>query len=251
MKISINLPVPEIYYKLHSVIKYSLIFFSIFLISSCNEKTTEPSGLIVTQKRSCTSFSEIIVNLPAEIWLIRDDKCEIHVETDDNLLDRVKFKNRNNKLFIFSNREISAFTNLNIYLHLKDLSEIIINGRGNVYSEDTFQSGKCKIMLSDYAKAVLNVKSEEINILMRGQSELELAGSTRLLLFKSGGSCKLNAFHLISEDSRIKISNEAEAFICSKKTITGKIKGRAKVIYKGNPEIKVTKKSQTVIVREN
>ncbi|HPD64787.1 MAG TPA: DUF2807 domain-containing protein [Bacteroidia bacterium] len=231
--------------------RHSVAILFILFLTACRNETIQPSGLLVMQKRPCTEFNSIIINLPANVRLIPSENHEIHVETDDNLLDYVKSRVRNRQLIIYSNRQYLPFTELNIDINFNSLKKLYLNGQAWVYSDDTIGANKIELTINDLGKTDLMLKTKDLKVILRGRSFCKLAGQSGFTSIKASGICKTDAFALTSDSLDLLLRQESEARVSVKKQITGKIKNNARLLIKGNPVMEVEKLHGAFIVYEN
>jgi hypothetical protein len=233
-----------------SIANFLLLILAILFgisLSSCNGE--RGNGKIKTEKRQPGDFDKIEItsdfslsgnlfsnkNGNLYIRLIQSDRNEISIETDENIFEYVATKVDDGVLKIKIKDNPKPTKNIELFIYLKNLTEIDCSGLVTVESRDTLRLNKLKADFSGAVTVNLIVKADEIQLDMSGAGEAQLAGEVKVLKADGSGSIELNAENLACDDVNIEISGAGDAKVFVKNNLNVEISGAGNVTYKGNP----------------
>lgn len=211
-----------------------LALITIFF-TSCGP-SIDGNGNVIKKEYEVENFEQIKVNGGFKVYLRQNNKAEVILETDDNLLDYITVEVNDNELLIEPKQRIGEYKMLNIYISAKNIDNIDLNGAVELISKSKIKSKQLSIDGSGAVDIDLDIDIRKLNIDISGASEIDLKGETDKLSVDISGAGELNAFELISENVTIDISGAGSAKVNVTEELEVDITGAGSVIYKGNPE---------------
>ncbi len=203
-----------------------LLSFSCLLIilSGCNnsDNLNEPddtkigSGRLITQERNVSECTGINLLYAGNIYIKQDSVQSILVEADDNIINNVITQSNDGILFAgLTNGSYSNIT-VNIYISLKSIERLIIQGAGNIVIQNP-------------------INSNNLECLIKGAGDINLLGTGNSLTCTINGAGNINAFDFEANDCRVNIIGTGNCLVHAEEYLYASITGVGNVIYEGKP----------------
>ncbi len=233
---------------------YFLFLFALFLmLSSCyfdTKETLSGNGNVTEESRNVSGFQLLKVSNGLDVFISQDDKENIRVVADENLMEHIRTEVNNGELDIYSDVSIRMAKSKKIYLHYKDLNAIKISSAGDVKSENMMHAGKLLLDLSSAGDLKLEVAAEEISVEISSSGNAHLSGKTGYLEASLSSAGDLYAFDLEAAKGDIQVSSAGNARV----NITGEARftcsSAGNIIYAGEPDIREINTSSAGNVRK-
>jgi hypothetical protein len=198
------------------------------------------SGPVVSEDRTTPSYHEISLNIPADVYIYQGTDEGITIEAQDNVLDVIDTRVRNNELDIkFENGVVvKHFEPIKVYITTADLSEIRISGSGNVYNETPIITPELNVRISGSGNVDLHgIDTHSLDAQISGSGKVYLSGICDEQMLRISGSGDIYAFNLMSENADINISGSGKTEINVTNYLHGEISGSGNIYYKGHPDV--------------
>jgi hypothetical protein len=226
-----------------TLMKKILIISMLLLFTNLNAQfwksnKLKGNGIIKTETRTIGSFGQLSIIGPFDIELISGKEKDIQVTADENILEKIETKIKNNKLLIKINSktELSNYTKLHIKIPVKSLSKIKLLGSAEIYSNNSFNWDEIEFHITGSGEIKLNIISEYILAIIKGSGEIKLTGSTNKTSCKTLGSGTIDTKELISKETEAKVVGSGEIYVMTKKDIKASVTGSGSIYYYGNPQ---------------
>jgi len=219
------------------------IIVATLLFSSCESDWVEivkGSGPVVSEDRNTSSFSQVILSIPADVYIYQGANEGITIEAQDNVLDVIRTEVKSNELNIrFENGVVvKRYDPIKVYITTSDLSEIKIAGSGNVYNETPIVTNELRIRISGSGNVDLqNIDTPSLDARISGSGKVYLAGFCADQYLQISGSGNVHAYNLMSETADINISGSGKTELMVTDYMNVQISGSGDVYYKGHPNI--------------
>ena len=196
----------------------------IIILSGCDnssninepDNTIKGSGRLITQERNVSECTGINLKYSGNIYLKQDSVQSIQVEADDNIINNVVTQNQNGILLAgLTNGSYSNVT-VNIYVSLKSIENLSINGAGNIVAQNP-------------------INCSHLNCTINGAGDINVAGSGNSLNSTINGAGNINAFNFTVKDCVATIKGAGNCSINVTGTLNAVITGVGNIIYDGNP----------------
>ena len=136
----------------------------------------EGFGSTVTQEISLSDFTGIEVNVDAQIYISQGDEVEILVKGQENIIDELETRVRNDIWEIEFDDCIEDSDVLRIYITSPSLNYIANNGSGNIKSDDILKINDLEIKNNGSGEIQLSIEADVVTTRNSGSGKLELEG---------------------------------------------------------------------------
>ncbi len=215
------------------------IFLGIVIAITLNSclNTIDGNGDVKNENRAVSSFNKIDISGGFEVVLNQGEDEKLELTADENLMEFIETKVKNNTLYISSKKPIGNAKSLKVYVTSFDVDEIDASGAIKLSNKGTFQLENLEIDISGAADINLNLDVENLSMELSGASESTLAGNANNFEIEISGAGELQAKKLKTRNTSIDISGAGSAIVFAKKTLKVEVSGAGSVQYKGNPKI--------------
>lgn len=232
------------------------------------------NGNVVTQHRSPGDFSGIKVNCSADVFIKQGAETSVVVKADENLLEMIETDVTGDVLKIDIDGSISNVKQLDVFVTVKNLNEIQINGSGDVESENTIQgidleigingSGNVELALDmknvrtsingsgdvrisgvngDFGLKVSgsggfegkDMRLNACEISVYGSGDVELSGSATKIEIEQSASGDINLYNLDAQDVTVSSNGSGDMVVSVSGNLKAKLRGSGDLTYKGTP----------------
>lgn len=212
-----------------------LIVLSFTLYSCIN--SIDGNGNVITEERPVDSFNKIDISGGFEVFINQGKSEKLELEVDQNLLELIETKTKNNTLYIKNKEAIGSAKSLKLYITVVNVKDIDISGAVELNSKGSITSDVLEVDISGAADINLSVKVDELIMDMSGASETTLKGEAENFKIELSGASDLQAEKLKTKHTSIDISGAGNAKVFAKKTLNVEVSGAGSVKYKGNPKV--------------
>lgn len=222
-----------------NLIKLNNLFFLVLAISfnSCNVNSIVGSGIIITESRPITEFSEVYVQGDYTLHIKQGNRYKLFLKMDDNLLDNTITEIEGDKLQIISNSSVLRSSAKDIYITVKDLNRIKLVGAVDLTNSNVFSVNSLSIISEGICNIDLHVHSNIVSLKLSGSSNVKIIGISNNLDVDMAGYGTLNSLGLFCDNVTLNLSGAVSSKVFSKKYLDVDINGAGQVYYKGTPEL--------------
>jgi hypothetical protein len=191
------------------------------IVAGCSEKNqiNDPhygSGRIATQVRNVSECNSVNIRYAGNVYLTQDNTQTVRVEADDNIIDDVITQGENGVLSVGLQSGSYKDVTVRIYMSLKTIEGISINGVGNI----TVQN---------------KITGDQLSCTINGAGDIYLNGSYSKLNCLINGAGNINAFDLIAKSCTAGVSGTGNCSINVTESLDASIQGVGNITYDGNP----------------
>ncbi|MEP2667544.1 MAG: head GIN domain-containing protein [Cyclobacteriaceae bacterium] len=200
-------------------------------------------------------FKSIYVNSNYTVYLKQTNKQEVKVEALAEIYEATEIKVEDGILMINVERkpdapnkslwakidDIKLNPTMKVYVSIKDINALQVNGRGKIISENSIASDDLEIGLTGSGAMDIDVKGKKITTDISGSGTIVLKGYATSNTISLSGTGILNAFNCELENATIKVGGSGMAEINVSENMEAFIMGSGSIKHKGNTK-KVTKK---------
>lgn len=146
------------------------------------------NGNVMSQERNVGNFSEISLNCSADLFISQGSSSKVVVKADENLLEKIETDVSGDKLKIDIDGSISRSTTMEVYVTVKNLHEIRVNGSGDVESENTISGIGLDVGINGSGNIELDLDMKNVSGSISGSGDMELSGVKGDFSLKINGS---------------------------------------------------------------
>ncbi len=134
-----------------------LLFPALLLLFSFTPGGTKKSKVAVIRKEVIIEkpFQSIIINGDISVILTNNPAGAIMVEGNENDLNKIRYKNKNNELILDASRK-KSFAQITIYLSATMLKHMLINGDGDISSTGIIKTDDLHVWLNGDINVEIN-----------------------------------------------------------------------------------------------
>ncbi len=187
-------------------------------------------------------FTDIEINIAAEVTIEQGADYEIYVNGSNQLRDRLDIFKTGDKLVIdiedglFDIFDSHGADNLLITIKTPNLEYLEANGAARVYLTG-ISNPKLKIDVSGAALVEGDVNVTELEMGLSGSATGRLNGRAMHSSFDISGASRLSAFDLLTDDCNIESSGASHAEVFVQRKLDAESSGASNVLYKGSPRV--------------
>jgi len=216
----------------------SLVLVWMILLSGCTADCIDGQGKIVSYTRHPDSFTEIELNIEADVEIGIASKTVMQIHAQPNVMKAITTEVRGGKLIIDASSCLGNTEPIQIKVFTNELTEIEVNGSGMVKTMNPVYVGDIEIEVSGSGKIFADVHANETNVDIGGSGEVIINGSTNKQNIEISGSGVYLGLGLRCNETKIEMSGSGKAEVSTLNKLKVDISGSGEVIYAGNPKIK-------------
>ncbi|MCS6973839.1 MAG: DUF2807 domain-containing protein [Cyclobacteriaceae bacterium] len=227
-----------------SITAFAFIFILVTASAQVTKKTLE-----------LPDFRAIYNNSNYTVYLKQTNKQEVTVEAMTDIYNLTKIYVENGILMINLERkpddpnksiwakidDIKLNPTMKVYVSVKNLDEIQINGAGKVISENSLAASLLNVSVSGSGSTDLDIKGDVVKAEVSGSGKLGIKGYASSLDAVVSGSGSLNAFNCPVEKAKVKVSGSGVAELNVSDNLDALVVGSGSVKHKGNTKNTVKK----------
>lgn len=225
--------------EIHKILIFTML--SLFCVSTTySQKNIKGNGNVIKQERSVSSFDEIIIKGVFNVHLAQGNEEFVMVEADENLQPIITVENQGNALVLGweKGKNVRNKTKMNIYVTLKDIQKLKIEGVGSVKTASTLSLKKLKLMVSGVGNTALKLNCDTLDGNINALGTLTLEGNVDQVILNNTGIGYVKAFDLIAKKLELNNSGIGKVEVYADETIDITSSGIGNVRYKGNAQNK-------------
>lgn len=215
------------------------------IIGSCKKGGVfcyHPDDNILTQQREHNDFSEISLEMSADLYVTQGEEYTVSIEASNNLMEIIETKVSGTTLQIDLKKGkcIKGDTEVNVYITMPSVNRISVAGSGDVFIPNKLTTAELELDISGSAGLVidsLDVNNLETNISGSGDVFINAVDTVENQTIKISGSGEFRTFDVPTKNVAIRISGSGECEVFAIETLAIDISGKGDVTYKGNPII--------------
>jgi hypothetical protein len=220
-------------------------------ISGCSVFCTEGTGSIETETRNLEDFKSIILNLSADVTVVKGQPAKVEIQTYRNLLEKIETKTSRGKLKLSSDGCVSAGEKIKIKITLPELEGLEINGSGNITVPDTFTVDELSLEIDGSGDITANLVAAKVESEIHGSGNITLTGSSNVNNVDVSGSGNFKGENFPCNESSIDVKGSGDVYVYVIKNLEVDVNGSGMVHYKGKPKVQSEVKGSGKVIDEN
>jgi len=208
-----------------SIYKIILSSLPLILFQTCNESsdisnnnTIYGSGNVVSQTRTVEECSGLMLQNTGNVYLTQDDNQLIRIEADDNIIDNVETRKENGSLLVGLENGSYSYITLKIYVSLKSINRLSIDGAGNINTEN-------------------NIECDYLNCIINGAGNINLKGTANYFDCSINGTGNISAKEFQSKKCKALVNGAGNITIYVSEELDATVNGVGNIYYYGNPPV--------------
>lgn len=223
--------------KINVIVNVALILLVSIVVVSCN--CIIGNGEIVKEKRDVGTFTSIVLKMGGDLYLKQDTTTTLSIEAQENLLEHIVTRISGKKLIIdFKSGCYKSDGPVNFYITLPELSEVQVNGSGNIKGKGVFNLEDIGLKINGSGNVNMDIVANRIDISINGSGSVFLDGTSQKLKASISGSGEIYAEDHTSYKAYISVTGSGSCEVYAHDLLDVSITGSGDVSYFGNPELR-------------
>jgi len=193
------------------------------------------NGNVQTQDREIGSFTVISASSGLNVYVLQGDKESLRVEADENLMEHIITRVKDNELILKVDGNIRRVTKMDIYLTLVNVNEINISSGADFETRNTINAENLDISVSSGADAKMELNTKELSCSVSSGADATLKGKSVFFYGKASSGSDLKAKQLIAKSCKAKASSGGDVTVYAEEEIEAHASSGGDVNYYGNP----------------
>lgn len=206
--------------KYYAKISYVLVLLVITITGCTHEsnvnETIYGSGRIVSQDRIVKECSGLNIQYAGDVNLLQGEEQSIRVEADDNIISNILTYADGDILTVGIDKGSYSNIKVKIYVTLKSINQIAIQGAGNVTVQNS-------------------ITGNQLVCSINGAGDIYLNGNAEGLTCGINGAGNINAFNFPVKMCNATIKGTGNCSVNVSDNLEAAISGVGNIIYDGNP----------------
>ncbi|MCC7429294.1 DUF2807 domain-containing protein [bacterium] len=184
---------------------------------SGNGKNIRGNGVSKTETREVGNFTSIELDGSFDVHVTCQEKQNLEISGDENILPLVKTEVRNNTLRVYLDHEgsLSTTKKLELTISVENIEKINLSGSGDIFVD--------------------NLANEKFSVQIDGSGDVQLSGETDFFATEINGSGNVQAEKLASKNAEVEINGSGDVVVNVSEKIEAEINGSGDISYYGNP----------------
>jgi len=197
-------------------------------------------GDVVNTTFTVEDFSGITNNISADVYITRSETPAVVISAQSNITENITLDVTDGMLTIdFKRKNVRHYKPITIAVSTPQLTQIVLNGSGNIYTTSTFDScGTASVTINGSGNINTNFNSSiKTFSTINGSGDISLSGSSPNHDIVINGSGNIHAFPFYTQNSNIRIIGSGSCQVNAQNTLNVFISGSGDVYYTGHPNI--------------
>lgn len=209
------------------------------LLSSCGI-CIEGEGVEAEETRELEVFSELEIDIDADVVIHIGNQPSIDISAQENLLDVIRTDIRGNTLTIDADPCISSSYPINIDITTASLSYIKLNGSADITVLDELHSDDFELKINGSGNITADVFTNDLRVQINGSGNVMVSGTAKDADIVINGSGDVRAAMLQAYQADITINGSGNTGINALNDLKVTVKGSGDVRYSGDPSVKTS-----------
>lgn len=199
--------------------------------------TVVGSGAIERDDRTLSPFDTLEFTGSGEVTIVKGDRDDVTIETDDNILPLIRTENKGKTLRVGLTKSIDIRPSrpIQYLVTVRSLNEIRASGSCE-FTIDDFESDKLVIKVAGSSHVSLSrIRVPKLSVSISGSGTVEAEGTSDKLKFDVSGSGKIYGFDLRVQSVEISIAGAGSAEVAPRESLEVRIAGSGDVKFRGDP----------------
>jgi hypothetical protein len=194
-------------------------------------------GSSVTQTIDLAAFTQIELQIDADINVTPDTAQSVSVTAQQNIIDRLDLHVTNGKLVIDQARCYSQNNRITVDIRVPNLQSVELDAPGSLVGTGTFAGQRMDITHKGAGNITLDLDYDLLVVAQESEGDITVSGQADLHQVTYNGSGLYEAFNLGSDTCELVSNGTGDAHVLANQLLDVKIWNAGNVHYKGFPTI--------------
>ncbi len=216
-----------------------MVFMALWMtvLTGCNS-CIDGTGHVVNQTRNMPAFTEIVVNINADVVVDVASKTTMQLHAQQNVLDAITTRVKGKKLIIDASPCLGQTDPVLIKVFTPDIQRLTLNGSGMIKTANPLTLGEMRLKLSGSGKIFADVHVNVVKSQLDGSGDIIVNGSANKQEVAVNGSGNFKGLGIRSNSAKVKLSGSGKVEVSAINKLVVALTGSGEVVYSGNPKVK-------------
>lgn len=210
-----------------------------FISCDFNGETINGNGHLTNETRHVNNTSKI--NVTGDMNVFVDARSPaVKVEGDENIIQYIETEVNGGWLEIKTRDHININSSnpVKVYVTATDISDLKVNGSGNITCNSKFSSGNnMSFSITGSGNITADVNTPAVDAGITGSGNMYIKGESRNVDINITGSGNYDSPNLKAENAEVKISGSGDANLFADINLKATIAGSGDIKYRGNTAV--------------
>lgn len=216
------------------------LVYTMLLVTSCFFNCEEGNRTLTHKSVKSSTIQSVKVSCDANVVLVADSsfsRDSIRVEAESNIIDLIRIDVRGESLRIESDRCYSSHIQPVIYIPVKNIEVLKVNGSGNITGRGKVKGSDVSLQVNGSGSIDLILETANLSSQINGSGDINLKGAAQKHKISVNGSGNLNTFDFVTGRTSITVNGSGDCRVTATTDLEVKVRGSGNVFYKGTPNI--------------
>ncbi|ADR22917.1 hypothetical protein MATR_32340 [Marivirga tractuosa] len=224
--------------------KKSIFIIGILFLTISSSLTAQVNSYDVM---NIVDFHSISVNSAYTVYVKQSNKEEVRVEAEKEIYDLTEITVKEGVLHINIKRDdskssksiwqkidnIKLLPTLKVYVSIKDVQSLSVNGNGKLITENSIASDKLSLLVAGTGSMEVDIKSETVDAKLSGPGNLTIKGYANKMDIESSGAGTIDAYDFEVQNANANLYGLGSMKINVSDKLDAKIYGSGNMLVKG------------------
>ncbi len=211
-------------------------------------------------------YHSISVNSAYTVYVKQSNKEEVRVEAEKEIYDLTEITVQDGVLHINIKKDesqtsksiwqkidnIKLLPTLKVYISIKDVQKLSVNGSGKLITENSIASDKLDLLVAGTGSMEIDVKTKKLDAKLAGPGDITIKGYTDDLKIENSGSGDINAFEFEAQNAIANLYGLGSIKMNVSEKLDAKIYGSGNISVRGaTKEIVKKEYGSGIVERKN
>jgi len=192
-------------------------------------------------------FHSISVNSAYTVYVKQSNKEEVRVEAVKDVYDITEITVKEGVLHINIEKDdskasksiwqkidnIKLMPTLNVYVSIKDVQKLSVNGNGKLITENSIAADKLELLVAGTGNMEVDVKTKDLDAKLAGPGDLTIKGYTNEMNLENSGAGEIDAYEFEAQNATANLYGLGSVKMNVSEKLDAHIYGSGNMLVKG------------------
>ena len=195
-------------------------------------------GNVVTNQREVNEeFTVVKASEGLDVYIIQDDKTEITVEADENIINLIRTDIVNNTLNIHLKERVGWAKSKKITVSLPNITRLETSSGADIETINTIKTDRLELHSSSGSDLVVSVDADEVDSHTSSGANIRISGTAGIIYADASSGSDIKAGELTTKKAVAKASSGAEVTVHATEEVEANSSSGGDVNYSGTASV--------------
>ncbi len=222
-----------------------LVILGIMSFISCNlfGQRIRGNGNVIKETRETQRFEGISASSGINVYLFQSDETKVLIEADENLMECISTKVKNNTLQCSIDCSITGSNTINIYVSTPSVNNLSASSSASIFGETLIVTDNLNLKASSSADIKIELQANNVNCVASSSADIVLIGSCTNFKAKASSSADIKAKNLNTINADLTASSASDIHISVSEALKASASSASDIVFYGSPDYLSIKES--------